>query len=243
VTPEKIRASLASSPTKSRTARQSTSNAETTEKVAKAAYASSPKARATEQAKTRVFRRISREVRRSESEDELEDLATLSTQPKSPVVHPATSSTKSKATTTRTATHVEIPKKRPGRPRKALLPVEPTIVVSTEGAHHPGPSSNKRKPSIGSQPYETPTSSIKKVLRDTKKRKLSEAKSVEFFEAPIALEEDSEDPIYIASPVSKPTRAKTGSKVAAAGKASRGQKTAGVRGSRMTTTRSGVSYY
>jgi hypothetical protein len=254
VTPEQIRASLASSPTKSRTAPLSISNAEKTKKIAKtAAYASPPKVRVVEQPKTRVFRRISHEVRLAESEDEIEHPATFSTRPKSPVIHPATFSTKPKPKPTPPATlstkpkattprvTVEIPKKRPGRPRKNPPPAEATAVVSTEEPHHAIPASKKRKPSIGSQPYETPVSSIKKVLRDTKKRKLSEAKSVEFVEAPITLEEDSEDPNYPGSPVRKPARVAKGGKAAAAGKASKGKKTAGVTGSGMAT-RSGASY-
>jgi len=60
------------------------------------------------------------------------------------------------------------------------------------------------------------------VLRENKWQK-----SVGFVEAPIALEEDSEDPNYPASPVHKPTRASTRgsvSKAAVAGKMSEARK-------------------
>lgn len=63
---------------------------------------------------------------------------------------------------------------------------------------------------------------------------------MEFVEAPIVLEEDSEDPNYPASPVNRPTRVGSGSKAAGAGKLNKGKKTAGETRGRMTT-RSGAS--
>ncbi|KAH6333071.1 hypothetical protein HBI38_002890 [Parastagonospora nodorum] len=217
-----------------------------------------------QRASSPAFRRISKEVRResvvhpascteakatptppttfsTRLKSKPTPLATFSTRPKSTPAAPATFSTRPKTTTaatTRTLSHVAIPIKKPrGRPPKNPKPV--TATASSVSAIRPDPTPLKRKPSLGSQPYETPKSSIKKVLRDNKRQK-----SVVFVEAPIALEEDSEDPNYPASPVCKPARASTRasvSKAAAAGKMSKARKDSGS-GGRMTT-RSGNAYY
>jgi hypothetical protein len=185
-----------------------------------------------------AFRRISQVVRRAaENEDAIVQPTTFSTRPPKPTVpQPATCSTgPDPISTTKFASHVAIPAKKPrGRPRKS-----PKAVAASRPA---GTITLKRKPSLGSQPYETPKSSIKKVLRDTKRRK-----SVGFVETPIALEEDSEDPNYPASPVRRPTRGSGGSasKAAKAGKMSKarvGSVGGRVAGGKMTT-RSGKAYY
>ncbi|KAL5118396.1 hypothetical protein ACEQ8H_003746 [Pleosporales sp. CAS-2024a] len=166
-----------------------------------------------------AFRRISREVRQVEKGDTPDRPETFSTRPKAtpaptlsssapqrtPLVHGATSRTRPKpksiaapASTTRpAATQVAIPAKKPrGRPLltspKPVQAVARAVAMSSPSS----PMPFKRKPSVGSQPYTTPKSSIKKVLRDNKTSK----KSVGFAEAPVALEEDSEDPNYSASP-------------------------------------------
>jgi len=124
-------------------------------------------------------------------------------------------SSSSKATLARTATHVQIPKRGRGRPRKDPSAATDIIPVSDP----PIPSSlGKRKPSAGSQPYTPAKSSIKKVLRDAKRPKTISPKKVGFVE-PAALEEDKKDPRYPASPVQRPVRAATVSKAAAAGQA------------------------
>jgi hypothetical protein len=123
----------------------------------------------------------------------------------------------------RTVTHVEIPKRGRGRPAKSSLisdisPMPDTPIESSLG---------KRKPSASSQPYSPPKSSIKKVLRDAKRQKVAPSKTVGFVEAPAALEEDSEDLNYPASPIKRPVRAATAgvSKATVAGKQARKKRT------------------
>jgi hypothetical protein len=155
---------------------------------------------------------------------------------------PATFSTRSKPvyTTTRLS-HVAIPVKKPrGRPTKN--PKAVTTAKPSESALGTSSIPLKRKASLGSQPYETPKSSIKKVLRDIKRRKPSG-----FIEAPIVLEEDSEDPNYPASPVRRPTRrsaSKSASEAVAVGKLSKvanGSRSESMVGGNVTTRSSKAS--
>ncbi|KAF2031267.1 hypothetical protein EK21DRAFT_111092 [Setomelanomma holmii] len=150
-----------------------------------------------------AIRAFDKKVRRSSGAQAAVELATSTKKP-SPI---------------RTLSHVEIPKRGRGRPRKSsLVPVaSPTPITPIES------SLGKRKPSAGSQPYSPPKSSIKKVLRDAKGQKSTQWKNVGFVEAPIALEEDNDDPTYPASPIhaiKPPVRATTAglSKAAATGK-------------------------
>jgi hypothetical protein len=121
----------------------------------------------------------------------------------------------------KTATHVAIPPRSRGRPPKNRTPVAhpPPLVTYTPIVkstpvpipNAPTTSLGKRKPSLGSQPYSAPTSSLKKSLRETKKQKISPVKSVGFVDS---LDEDSSDANYEAETVKKTRKA---SKAAKAG--------------------------
>jgi hypothetical protein len=168
------------------------------------------------------FRRISKEIRHATGEDKLpKEVRHVESPHKS-----LSSSSKPKSTPTRTATHVAIPKSGPERPRKNPLPSPtPPPVADTPPVHS---TLGKRKHSVGSQPYSEPVSSIKKTLRETKKRKTSLPKHVAF-DDPTTLEVDSEDPDYAATPVRKTTRESasvSGRKAAAAGKLAKRHKEA-----------------
>ncbi|KAH7078205.1 hypothetical protein FB567DRAFT_552222 [Paraphoma chrysanthemicola] len=113
----------------------------------------------------------------------------------------------------RTMTHVEIPKRGRGRPRKnpEIEPVPSSPVKKSLG---------KRKPSADSQSNTTPESSIRKTIHVTKRQKTTPAKTVGFVETTTALEEESEDPNHPASPVKRPVLPATAgaSKASVAGK-------------------------
>jgi hypothetical protein len=105
------------------------------------------------------------------------------------------------------------PKNRTPNATPTAVPVTvsaPTLDIATT----PTISLGKRKPSLGSQPYSAPTSSLKKALRENERQKTSAVKSIGFVDA---LEDDSSDPNYNAEPVKNlPVR-----KVSRGGKASK----------------------
>jgi hypothetical protein len=97
------------------------------------------------------------------------------------------------------------PKRGRGRPPKNRTPVVKTTPVpipvpapTLNTPTTPSISLGKRKPSLGSQPYSAPTSSLKKSLRENKRQKTSTVKSVGFVDS---LEEDGSDPNYDAEPM------------------------------------------
>jgi hypothetical protein len=190
-----------------------------------------------------AFRRISKEVRHATGEDKLPKEVRHAESPYKPVsISPKPTPT---PTPRRTATHVAIPKRGRGHPRKNPLPSTTAPPIANTPPIHS--TFGKRKPSIGSQPYTEPTSSIKKTLRETKKRRISvPMKHVAFFEYPTTLAPDSEDPDYTASPVRKITRESvsvSGSKASAAGKLAKKHKEAKEAVAfRKGTTRSGATY-
>lgn len=162
-----------------------------------------------------------------------------------------------KPTLVRTATHVQILKKR-GRPSKASLATrkeaeaereaEPELEAEPSASSLPS-ALGKRKPSAGSQPYTPPKSSIKKNLRDAKRLNTSSTKKVDLVD-PTALEDDEEDPRYPASPVHMPPRAAK-EKVSKAKAVGAQAKTRGKGGKGVTamtgnlskgTTRSGIKF-
>jgi hypothetical protein len=96
------------------------------------------------------------------------------------------------------------PNRGHGRPLKNRTPVVnrtpvpiPVPAPTLYTPRTPCISLGKRKPSLGSQPYSAPTSSLKKSLRENKRQKTPAVKSVGFVDS---LEEDSSDPNYDAEP-------------------------------------------
>jgi hypothetical protein len=167
-----------------------------------------------------AFRRISREVRRAELEDRLaSSSATSRTKQATAIPKPQTRNF---------ATHVEVPKRGPGRPRKEEVSVETTPTPKApasvlgkrsrgrprkypvSGETTPTPKTphqstpNKRKPSIGSRAYTTPPSALKKVLRDAKRPRTTASNVVSYADDPTDLEEDSDDPRYLSTPSTSP---------------------------------------
>ncbi|KAF2823583.1 hypothetical protein CC86DRAFT_409487 [Ophiobolus disseminans] len=180
-----------------------------------------------------------------------------------PVAERATPTSKPTPALSKTATHVQIPKRGRGRPRKEPLPDADT----NHNAETPLPQTlGKRKPSAGSQPYTPAKSSVKKVLRDAKRQKTVSPKKVGFVD-PTALEDDLEGPRYSASAIQTPPRVVKVTKASQAGtqaKKKRGKKATeesasedeyvsrvkrqrkdsglGVQGLRKGTTRSGTKF-
>ncbi|KAF1913916.1 hypothetical protein BDU57DRAFT_521006 [Ampelomyces quisqualis] len=291
VSPSQLRSAMAFTPSKSRTTRvssqapisviklpTSTPRAEevpvTKTKITQGNVYTSP-----------AFRRISNEVRLAEKAEARTAIAAVKTaslpsaiskpKPTRVAVPPTEKAqvkpklttlppTASKPQPTRVATHVLIPKRGRGRPRKdATKAVPPAPSIRATPVAEPAPTSlGKRKPSIGSQPYHDPTqgSSIKKVLRD---RPAKKQKITQFDVAPITLEQDTADPRFVARPVKKlvrgrakgleekmkgkgPSKASVAGALAKAGRAKEGKKEGRfpIRGEKVgpRTTRSGVRY-
>ncbi|KAH7078903.1 hypothetical protein BKA63DRAFT_563570 [Paraphoma chrysanthemicola] len=207
VSPTQLRQALATTPTKPRVINTNSTGPRAIPSSPLAHLGSSSKSRATPTPKRAgaAIRAFEKKVRQSSGAQTAADAEHgIPTKKPSPV---------------RTMTHVEIPKRGRGRPRKIVQKADIDPVPSTPVETNLG----KRKPSAGSQPYTTPKSSIKKTLRDAKRQKTTPAKTVGFVEAPIALQGDSEDPNDSASPVKRPVRPATagGSKAAVVGKQAR----------------------